>query len=143
LTRYLERLYEVPGVEEDFDAVALHPFAPTVARMRVQIELARREMRRAEDAGTDVWITELGWASDGPPGMLAAKSERGQANALTRAFELLRRKRARWNVIGVNWYSLRDVAKKKAPCPGCPFTGLLERTGDAKPAWRAFLQFSR
>jgi polysaccharide biosynthesis protein PslG len=143
LPRFLDRLYDVQGVEEDFDAVALHPYSPGIEGMKAQIELARHEMKRAGDAGTDLWITELGWASDGPKEIQAVKSERGQARMLTRAFEVLGRNRGRWNVIGVNWFSLRDTPKKKSPCPGCPFTGLVERDGDPKPAWRAFAKFTR
>ena len=142
LPRFLERLYDVQGAEQDFDAVALHPYSPGIEGMRAQIELARREMKQAGDAGTDLWITELGWASDGPKEIQAVKSERGQARMLTRSFRLLRSNRARWNVVGVNWFSLRDTPKRKSPCPGCPFTGLVERDGDPKPAWRAFTGFS-
>jgi hypothetical protein len=142
LPRFLDRLYDVQGVEENFDAVALHPYSPGIEGMKAQIELARREMKRAGDAGTDLWITELGWASDGPKEIQAVKSERGQARMLRRAFETLNRNRGRWNVFGVNWFSLRDTPKKKSPCPGCPYTGLLERDGDPKPAWRAFAEFS-
>jgi hypothetical protein len=142
LPRFLDRLYDVQGVEEDFDAVALHPYSPGIDGMKAQIELARREMRQAKDAATDLWVTELGWASDGPKEIQAVKSERGQARTLTRAFMLLRANRGRWNVIGVNWFSLRDTPKRKSPCPGCPYTGLLERDGEPKPAWRAFVKFS-
>ena len=142
LPRFLDRLYDVQGIKKDFDAVALHPYAPGIDGVRAQTELARREMKQAGDAGTDLWITELGWASDGPKEIQAVKSERGQARMLTRAFELLGRNRARWNVVGVNWFSLRDTPKKKSPCPGCPFTGLVDRQGDPKPAWRAFTRFS-
>jgi len=142
LPRYLKRLYDVPGVEQDFDAVALHPFAPRIAGMKAQVKLARQEMKRAGDGTTDIWITELGWASDGPKEVQAVKTERGQARLLRGAFHLLGSHRRRWNIIGVNWFSLRDVGKKKSPCYGCPFTGLLERDGAPKPAWRAFKHFT-
>lgn len=142
LPHYLKRLYRVSGVEQDFDAVALHPYAPRIDGMKAQIELARREMKRAGDGQTDLWITELGWASDGPREVQAVKTERGQARLLERAFEVLGKRRERWNVVAVNWFSLRDVPRKKSPCYGCPFTGLLERDGDPKPAWRAFTDFT-
>lgn len=142
LPRYLERLYGVGGVRQDFDAVALHPYAPRIGGVKAQILLARREMKRAGDAQADLWITELGWASDGPREVQAVKTERGQARLLGRAFALLLKRRAHWNVIGVNWFSLRDTPKRKSPCFGCPFTGLLERDGDSKPAWNAFKRFT-
>jgi hypothetical protein len=143
LPRYLKRLYRVPSVEENFDAVALHPYAPRIDGMKAQIELARREMKRAGDAQADLWITELGWASDGPQEVQAVKTERGQARLLEDAFGVLQKRRRRWNIIGVNWFSLRDTPKKKSPCYGCPFTGLLERDGNPKPAWRAFVEFTK
>lgn len=142
LPRYLKLLYRTQGVEADFDAVALHPYAPRISGVKAQIELARREMKRAGDAQADLWITELGWASDGPKEVQAVKTERGQARLLQRAFELLLKRRARWNVIGVNWFSLRDTSKNKSPCYGCPFTGLLDRHGEPKPAWQAFTGFT-
>ena len=142
LPRFLDRLYRVDGVEDDFDAVALHPFAPGLDGVRAQIKLARREMKQAGDGRTPIWITELGWASDGPREIQAVKSERGQARMLKRAFRMLRRRRGDCRIAGVNWYSLRDVAPKRAPCPGCPYTGLLGRDGDPKPAWRAFKRFT-
>jgi hypothetical protein len=142
LPRYLRGLYGVAGVEHDFDAVALHPYAPRIDGMKAQIELARREMKRAGDAQADLWITELGWASDGPQEVQAVKTERGQARLLEDAFTVLKKQRRRWNIVGVNWFSLRDTPKKKSPCHGCPFTGLLKRDGDPKPAWNAFKRFT-
>jgi hypothetical protein len=84
----------------------------------------------------------LGWASDGPQEVQAVKTERGQARLLEDAFGVLQKRRRRWNIIGVNWFSLRDTPKKKSPCYGCPFTGLLERDGDPKPAWAMFKRFT-
>jgi len=143
LPRYLKGLYGVSGVEQDFDAVALHPYSPGIGGVKAQIELARREMKRAGDGATDVWITELGWASDGPKDVQAVRTRRGQARALKVAFRLLEKRSRRWNIIGVNWFSLRDTSKEKSPCYACPFMGLLERDGDPKPAWRAFTAFTK
>jgi hypothetical protein len=115
------------------------------ARRRVlDVELPAVLDRQPEVAGERVPGRVAGAAALGRDLARAEteETERGQAHLLEEAFKLLQSRRRRWNIIGVNWFSLRDAPKKKSPCYGCPFTGLLERDGDPKRAWRAFKRFT-
>ena len=59
-----------------------------VRRHRPDRPLPDRRPRRAGDAATGLWITELGWASDGEPSALNV-GLRGQASACTESFTVL------------------------------------------------------
>ncbi len=58
---YLDHLYRRPGIKRRFDAVALHPYAPDLRHVMLQIKRVRQVMRANGDGGSDIWITELGW----------------------------------------------------------------------------------
>ena len=61
---FLSRLYGAGRVKEWFDGVALHPYVASATAMREQIRNLRRIMRIHNDAGTPLYITEMGWGSD-------------------------------------------------------------------------------
>ena len=42
--KFLRKLYEVPGIEADFDGVAIHPYAAHVIKVIEQMKLMRKEM---------------------------------------------------------------------------------------------------
>jgi hypothetical protein len=135
---YLKRLYAVPEVETTFDAIAVHPYSPSVDGVLDQLRSIRRAARRAGDPGVATWITELGWASAGPRSQGLVKSRRGQARLLTKSFkELIRRRRA-WRIRGVTWYAWRDAVAAQTDCVWCPHAGLRTKAGREKPAGRAY-----
>jgi polysaccharide biosynthesis protein PslG len=134
--RFLERLYQVRGVKRAFDISAIHPYAGGIGGVRAQIELMRQVMRKAGDARKKLWVTEIGWSSQGPSSSPLIKSPDGQARMLTQSFRLLRQQRSRWRIAGIVWYSWRDVSP--APCEFCAGSGLLTKNGKPKPALRAF-----
>jgi polysaccharide biosynthesis protein PslG len=132
MARFLGDLYDAGG-RGQFDAVAIHPYAstPRIALARVANE--RRITERFDDPEVPIWITEVGWASQGrPPGLVVG--ETGQANYVTQTFELAAAQRERLGIAGVIWYSLKDT-------PGPIWVGhcgLFRLDGSAKPAWDAF-----
>ncbi len=138
---YLAKLYK-KDAKRDFDGVAPHPYAPKFESVLVQIELLRDEMRNAGDGRADLWITEIGWASDGPPNPLNRGPE-GQADRLAETFEYFVKKRKQLNIRNVDWYSWRDDSSAgPGLCEWCPFSGLLDDDLAAKPALKAFTKFT-
>jgi Beta-galactosidase len=140
--RFLRRLYEHPGAKRDFDLVALHPYAPSLRLVRRQIELARGIMAAADDSRTPLAITEIGWASHGPPSSMV-KGPRGQARLLKRAYRFLGRRHPGWRISEMHWYAWRDSPAVEAFCSFCQHAGLFDLSGEAKPAWRAYQQAVR
>jgi polysaccharide biosynthesis protein PslG len=144
--KYLNKLYRVKGSKTTFDGVAPHPYAAkfkggnkTVLR---QLDLFRRAMRRGGDGNADLWITEIGWASE-KGGNPLNRGPRGQANRLEQAFKYFVRKRRKLNIENVTWYSWRDnLAADIGLCAWCPQSGLLEEDYDGKPSLRAFERFT-
>jgi hypothetical protein len=140
---FLSALYAVQGIREDFDAIALHPYASNLDQIVTLFDQVRPVMRDAGDAGTPVWITELGWSSAPPePNKPLLKGLKGQAKLLTDSFDLLRSKREEWNLEGVIWYQWRDLAQPVEGCTFCQLSGLFDTAGQPKPAWNAFNDFT-
>jgi hypothetical protein len=140
---FLRRLYEVPGVTRDFDVVALHPYAPYVRWVEMEIRFVRRVMVEARDGGTALQLTELGVASDGVLPNAFDKGLAGQAEFLREAYRLVLRNRHRWHVSGLDWFTWRDAPTLDPHCVFCEYGGLLTGEGAPKPAWRAFRRVAR
>jgi polysaccharide biosynthesis protein PslG len=135
--QYLRRLYAVPGVKSSFDAVAVHPYASSLDRVSDQVKAVLRVIRAARDDAR-IWITELGWASGGPPDNGLVKTPKAQARLLTSAMSNLIAKRRAWRIRGVLWYAWRDAPPEKTDCEWCPRSGLRNLNGAPKPAAKAF-----
>ena len=134
---YLARLYRRPGAARDFDGVAAHPYAGLVKEMAAQVRLLHREINRAGD-NASMWITEVGWASGGPPSSLNPGPE-GQAERLTKAYDYFLDRRRKLRIKTVDWYSWRDGPDTgPAGCAWCRESGLLAADGTPKPSLAAF-----
>lgn len=131
---FLQRIYRARRVKRFFDGVALHPYVADAIAMRSQIRNLRRVMRIHHDARTPLYLTELGWGS----ASYETRWERGpqgQARELDQAFSLLLRKRRRWRIGGVWWFSWAD---RLGGCQFCDSSGLLTESREAKPSWYRF-----
>lgn len=135
---FLRRLYRVPGVRRNFDAVAVHPYSATVIGMSEQIEAAREVMAEAGDGDVPLFVTELGVASWGSAPSGFVKGRRGQAEFLRRAFGRLLEMRRRWHLAGVDWFTWQDQSRFDLHCAFCQGAGLLDVEGRPKPAWWAY-----
>ena len=135
---YLRRLYRVPGVERDFDFVAVHPYSIRVGNTIAQVRLAREAIEAAGDAATPILVTELGVASSGTIPSPFVLGEAGQAEYLRGAFSALLAKRRAWRVAGVDWFTWRDGVEADIHCGFCQGAGLVDLDGRAKPAWYAY-----
>jgi hypothetical protein len=133
---FMARLYR-EGAQGHVDAAAIHPYAANPANALAATADLRNVMTESGDAGTPIWITEVGWASAGQPSGLTVRPER-QADYLRQTFELASERRLELGIDGVIWYSLNDT-----PGPLWPgHCGLFTLDGMAKPSWDAFVELT-
>jgi hypothetical protein len=144
----LAELYRRGRIAGRFEVAALHPYTSSADRVIKAARLFRAELRRHGDASTPLWITELGWPAS--KGRVRSRNtlqttDRGMADRLERAYELLARTR-RSRDVGVSrayWYTWAS------PYRGADifrFTGLLRFDGGAfspKPAFRSYVASAR
>jgi hypothetical protein len=138
---YMRKLYRVNGIRPAFEEVGIHPYAKNIKQLERQLRSGRKALRRGNDRGTGMRVTEIGWSSARGDHRLMVGPER-QAYLLDRSFALIEEKRQKWNIRGVNWFALRDTANQ-AVCAFCTESGLLGAGGAPKPAWAAFKKYSR
>jgi hypothetical protein len=139
--RFLNQLYAVPGIEDAFDGIAVHPYNRTVRGTLAQVRTARQIAdAHGDDAG--LWVTELGWASAGKRRWGLVKDRDGQARALRLALRGLQRNAVRWDLHAVYWFTWRDSEPGAAVCGWCPWAGLIDRIGREKPAYDALREFT-
>jgi hypothetical protein len=140
LRTFLKELYRIRSARKQFDGVAVHPYGGTLRLMTYQISRARKIMDRAGDDAKPIWVTELGWATDGPQKWPLVTTAQGQATLLRKSFDLLLKRRKRYGIRRVIWFVWRDF--KHPACEWCGSAGLLNRQGVPKPAWSQFRNFT-
>ena len=133
---FVAALYAL-GAAPYFDAIALHPYSSDVGGIGAQLDRVRERIVAAGETGDSIWVTEVGYASEGPPRNPFVKGPAGQAKMLTATFDLLEGNRERWNLGGVFWFARQDTSDPLA-CPFCPGSGLLTVDGTPKPAFGAY-----
>ena len=141
LGNYLRGMYAA-GAADAFDTLALHTFARDTSGVVGAIRAARR-VAAANGDDPAVWVTELGWASGGPPSEFRV-SPAEQAALIQETLTSLARRRRELRLRGVIYFNWRDSLPYAG---GRDFfglhTGLLERDGSAKPALGAYRQAAR
>jgi hypothetical protein len=135
---FLARFYRARNVKRFFDGVGLHPYVADARAMGVQLKNLRRIMRRHDDRGTPLYVTELGWGSESGPTRWQ-RGLRGQAHQLAKSFAMLSSNRRRWGVGGVWWFTWSDEG---GTCVFCHSAGLLTANREAKPAWYRFNEWT-
>ena len=136
---YLKQLYKRKRFRHQFDAVAIHPYAPNVVHVLVQIDRIRKVMARHHDGHKSLWITELGWGSEHPSKNQPINQGReGQKRLLQLTFPLLKKYRHRWHLRHAYWFRWRDPPPGTRGCTFCSSSGLFYHNQRPKPAWRAF-----
>ena len=133
IDRYLPQLYRAGG-RPLFDAVAVHPYNIRPRNSIRDLVRVRRIMARYKDRRTPLLVTEIGWATGGPPYLLTVRSD-GQAGRLRGTYKLMAKNRKRLKIRSVFWFSLRDYGDGDI---WYEHTGLFTESGTPKPAWRAF-----
>ncbi len=140
LRKFLRAFYKTPKIERYFDSAAIHPYGPDLKRVRFQVEWARDEMKRAGDRNADLWISEIGWASDRLHNQLGVGPQ-GQAKMLTKMFKMFREKRSKWNIAGVSWYAWQDT-DSPGFCDFCRRSGLVDVNNQRKPSYDAYAKLA-
>lgn len=135
---FLRRMYQVRGVRNDFDVVALHPYAPYARWVDDQIRFVRAVMVEAGDRRKPLQLTEIGTASDGAFRNPFDKGLRGQAAFLRKVFRLVLANRDRWHIVGVDWFTWQDAPAADPHCVFCQYGGLFDLDGAPKPSWWAY-----
>jgi Glycosyl hydrolase catalytic core len=132
--RYVRNLLKVGG---PFDHVALHPYARNAREIASHIKKVRRALKKGKKKKAQVWITEVGWSSQPSAASpkLSTTVER-QAKRLAKTYKKLKRKRKKWRIGGVYWYTWRDFGG--GVCSWCPHAGLVTPGLEPKPAFTAY-----
>jgi hypothetical protein len=138
---FLDGLYRT-GARPDFDAVAVHPYAPHLAGVRSQLVAFREVLASHQDRRTPIWVTELGWGATPSGEGRLVETIVGQAEMLRAAFGLLAAKREEWNIARALWYAWRDPPPGQPACSWCRSAGLFDAAGDPRPSWPAFTALS-
>lgn len=142
IVKFMRRMYDVPGVRGWFDLLAIHPYAPGLDGVKLQVEIARSLMREGGDVRKPLVITEIGWATDGHPQNPYYKSKQEQAELLGRLFKYTLDVRRRFKIRRVYWFTWRDNRVNRR-CDLCQYSGLFEIDLEPKPAWGVFQIFSK
>jgi hypothetical protein len=140
--KFLNRFYRAKRIKRSFDAVAVNPYAPHVPQVGKKIKRIRGVMKRHRDGRTPLWITEIGWGSHAPDRFGLNKGLQGQKRILQKSFRMIIRHRRGWHVKRLIWFDFRDPPAGAGGCSFCTSAGLLRRSGQPKPAWRAFKRFT-
>lgn len=145
LIPFLERIYRARG-RRYFDAVAVHPYAKKPGDVITVVRKARAVMRRHRDGRKSIWVTEVGWATGGKVSRHTRAfktSKKGQASRLRKAYRALLRARGRYRIgMGV-WFAWRDRSRYRGERSWWAInTGLFDRRGRPKPAWRAYAKLA-
>ena len=141
--KFLDRFLDVPGITKHFDAVGLHPYAPTVKSYRRIVTKIRGVLRRGGAGKKDLWLDEVGWGSANDRFRLN-KGKQGQAKLLSKSFALTLENRRKWNVDHLYWFDWRDPDPARPDgCSFCDSAGLLKFDRTRKPSYRKFRHFTR
>ena len=130
------------GAGRALDTLALHPYAADAGDAVQAVASARRLIRQAGD-DAPIWITEIGWATGGPPSPFRVTRSR-QAELVRDALGELTRRRRELGVRGVVYFNWKD---SRPFAGGSDFfglhTGLLDIGGRPKPALAAYRRASQ
>jgi len=134
---FLRLFYQVPGIQDYFDGVALHPYATDAQKLIPDIAAIRKIMVDNGDAEKGLYLTEMGWGSGTDTGF--EKGPEGQVRELNEAFTLLRDMQRSARIKRVFWYAWDDVSQS---CRFCDSVGLFTEGGQPKPAWYEYVKFA-
>jgi hypothetical protein len=140
--KFLEQFLDVRGITRHFDAVGLHPYAPTIKTYKRIVTRIREVLRRGGAAKTDLWLDEVGWGS-GYDRFSLNKGKRGQAKMLRKSFAATLKNRRKWSVDHLYWFDWRDPDPGRPDgCSFCDSAGLLKFDRTRKPAYGEFRHFT-
>jgi hypothetical protein len=122
-----------------FDTLAVNPYGKNEHQLMGKVRRFRSILNHYHRRSARIWITEFGWSDVGPRSSFRAGSA-GQASRIRSTLPALAKARHSLGLRGLVYYAWRDAA----PYPPAYkdfwglHTGLLKRSGKAKPALAAF-----
>jgi hypothetical protein len=126
----------VGGLDQEVTGVAIHPysFVGGVAGMAADVEAVRAYLDALGASEKSLWITEMGWPTDGtvPSGETVDEDE--QAALLTGSLEWAKAMATADDIRLVTWYNVRDFGGSAWD----GYSGLQSEDGSYQPAWYAF-----
>ena len=130
---FVSRMYRA-GAKGAFDTIALHPYASSADRSFDIVDNLRKLMDANGDPTSRIWVTEVGWADQGPVAQFTV-GLRGQYEMIRRVFATLVGQSARLRLRGIIYFNWRDAVPygDRADFWGL-HTGLYEIGGKPKPA---------
>jgi hypothetical protein len=136
LADYLNGIFDA-GAGNAFDILAIHPYSSGTGETLAQIADARQVLSR-RGSSAPIWITELGWATAGPPSKFTV-GDVGQASLIKCTLTALAQERDTLGVAGVVYYFWRDPPPRSDGYDNWHLhTGLLDPNGAQKPGYQAF-----
>ena len=138
IMRYLKSMYKVRGAKKAFDTLAINSYAKNLGELKKLLKSVRKLMRRRHDRAK-IWITEMGWATGGPPSRFNVGVAQ-QARLIKSSIRFIRRSRGKLRLRGFVYFSWRD----SSPYPPLLqdlwglHTGLLTQAGAPKRGYAAF-----
>jgi hypothetical protein len=140
--QFLRGMYAA-GAKGSFTTLAVHPYSDTVTRMVGALARMRRVLDAGGDNGVPIWVTEVGWATSGPPSVFTVDKRR-QAQLIGTTVRTLARKRTSLGLRGVVIFTLRDSRPGPADHDYWGFhAGLFDLKGQPKPSLAALRQAAR
>ena len=135
-SKFLAGMYRA-GARAAFSTLAIHPYARTHDGVVAAVAAARRMMNRQRHSRGSIWVTEVGWATDGPRSSFRV-GERGQATRIRGTLLGLARERRRLRLRGVVYYAWKDSRVPEDRDYFGLHTGLIRRNGRRKLGYAAF-----
>jgi hypothetical protein len=111
-TSFFAQLYQA-GAKGSFNALSLHDYAPTVYGALERLQILRKLMNHYGDSHTQLWVTEFGWATTGPPSPYTT-GVWGQWSFVKRFMADVERYRRQLNLGSVAYYDWRNVQVLRA-----------------------------
>lgn len=121
-----------PDLRGHIDAVAYHPYAPTLAGVYRQLARFRRQLDDAAGPGIPIEITEVGWTTADTPEAARAAALAALARSLPRSDCGVDR------LMPYAW-----IGPEQDPGDRLQWFGIANRDGSARPSAAAFTQAAR
>ena len=143
LNEFLPALYKLdPNVKNEFDIMAVHGYSADPEGFFAILDETRRIMADNGDGDKRLWVTELGWGTEGPQHPFSPGTEL-QAAFLRQAYDTAIGCRTRWKLDRIFWFSLHngDPFQQNQPDYWGFHNGLRFANGQDKPAMTNFLDY--
>jgi hypothetical protein len=137
LLAFVRGMYRA-GARGSFDQLGVSAYGRSAGSILWRLGTVRAVMNARHDRRTGIWVTEFGWATDGPRTPFTSTAG-GQAKLIGSLLRGAARRRAALGLHGLIYYTWAD---QRPSSPGADFwglhTGLVDADGVPKPGYFAF-----